>query len=72
MYGYYYIQNFLFLIKSNKDLLRVSWFLFLNKIYEKKPIRIFNLVTFNIKINKKSYSFYIHRNNKLKTNKMCI
>ena len=44
----YYIQKFLFLIKSNKKLSSVNWFLFKSRIYKKKLIRIFNLVTLQI------------------------
>ena len=37
---YYYIQNFLFLIKSAKKLLSVGWFLFISKLNEKKYLTI--------------------------------
>ena len=39
---YYYIQNFIFLLKSNKKLLSVRLFLYISKIYEKKQLRLFN------------------------------
>ena len=40
----YYIQNFLFLIKSKKNV-KCGLASFVSKIYEKKSLRIFNLVT---------------------------
>ena len=44
MKGYYCIQNFLFLIKSDKRFLGKGWFLFISKIYEKDTFKIVCLV----------------------------
>ena len=39
-----YTELSIFLIKSNRKLFSVGWFLFISKINEKKPFRIFTLV----------------------------